>query len=143
MNEASFTSSFKKKLEEKEFYVKKLADRTTRGIPDCFIAKYRKGIYAEIKYVEFSAKEFPLYFSQWSKIITGKKMVQLITMQELNQHFLSRYIIIYKNKRTNEEKYAVIRPYEFFNRRTTREDVPIILFTFSELIEHLHQLLQI
>jgi hypothetical protein len=139
MNEASFTTSFKKKLEQHDFYFKKLADRTTRGIPDCFIAKHKKGFFAEIKFIEL--KTLPNRFNQWSKIVTGKGMVQLTTMVELNQNFLSRYIICY---RVNNKNYlTLILPERLLRGIKEDYDVDIIPIEEDAFFTVLHNLLQI
>lgn len=139
MNEASFTTTFKKKFQENDFYIKKLADRATRGIPDCFIAKHNKGFFAEIKFIEL--KKLPNTFTQWSKIKTGKGMVQLTTMVELNQNFLARYIICYRVG--NKNYLCLILPERLLSGIKNNQEVSILPVEEDVFISRLHQLLQI
>lgn len=142
MNEASAIKSLKKKLEENDFYVKKLADKSTKGLPDSFVAKEKKGIFLEFKFIEFDG-EIPLYFNNWAKIGSNDKMVQLTTMQELNTHFLARYVLIYQRPNAKEAFFAFVRPSEFLSNRKDKHPVPISLLSFNQFLARLHLFLQI
>lgn len=64
------------------FYVKKLSDKSTTGIPDSFIAKGKKGLFVEFKAIE-TILPIPL-----DKVIKKFDLsVQLDTMIELERHF--------------------------------------------------------
>lgn len=109
MDEKSVTDTFKAALEKRGFYVKKFADKATKGIPDSFLCKDGKGMFIEIKYVEMKA--LPIQFTQ--KKIFGDKKVQLMTMYKLAQHFHARYVLIIKVN--SEYYYYRILPHHAFD----------------------------
>ena len=96
MDEESVTITLKKSLLEHGFYVKKLADRTTQGIPDTFLCKNKRGMFVEIKYMELV--RYPKTFQNWGKLKPSGKLVQLTTMVQFDSHFLARYFFIFNIK---------------------------------------------
>jgi hypothetical protein len=91
MNEAYVVSQFKKKLLLHRYLVKKIADKTTQGLPDLIAVKNRKVLFLEFKYFEREA--LPIQFSTFSAI----PQLQLMTMYELQQHGANAWYILAYN----------------------------------------------
>lgn len=96
MDEESATRALRENLLLEEFYVKKLADGSTIGLPDTFIAKDKKGFFAEVKYIE--TVFYPKTFKKWSALKPNGHSVQLTTMVQMDWHFIARYIFIFNVK---------------------------------------------
>lgn len=53
MNEASVTKSFMEKLKKKGLFVRKIADKTTQGVPDTIVINTHGDVFfLEIKFFE-------------------------------------------------------------------------------------------
>lgn len=141
MDEESATRALKEELILNEFYVKKLADRATIGLPDSFIAKNKKGFFAEIKYIE--TVFYPKVFKKWSALKPNGKSVQLTTMVQMDWHFLARYIFIF-NVKDHGILYCKFMPSILLEHM--RNDKPVLLpklLPQKDFVNSLNILLQI
>jgi hypothetical protein len=118
MNEADFVKKVTRHLQESGFYVKKLADSSTHGIPDSFLARDGYGMFIEFKLIR--PAKIPKVLK--SKSMWGKQ-IQLTTMLKLDFHFKARYIV---GIDTGEGlSYAVVRPGAVL--KLMQENLPITL----------------
>jgi hypothetical protein len=141
MDEESVTKTLRDELVKSGFYVKKFADFATLGIPDCFIAKDKRGFFAEIKYIEL--ERFPTEFKRWSILKSSSKMIQFTTMIQVDHYFLARYILIFRIAE-KEVYYCLVMPSILFEHM--RKDIPMKLpklFQLKEFVQHIKQFLQL
>jgi hypothetical protein len=102
--EAEAVKTVHRKLVNRGFFVRKLADRSTKGIPDTFIAKYGRGCFIEFKFHDNTTTRYGKTWEETNPTIVHPKVFtyyfmlgpQLQTLCELQEKFQAKYIIIVK-----------------------------------------------
>ena len=137
MNEQSVMSAFRKKLIEREFYVKKINDKSTLGVPDTFIAKEHKGMFLEGKFFERAA--IPVQFKAFSAIKLGP---QLTTMCDMDRSFVARYVLFFKVP-GSKILCARVQPSLMLRSIQNQEAIGLLLYNMDEFITNLERFLQL
>lgn len=130
MSEATETSNLRRKLTNKGFYVIKLADKSTLGLPDSLIIKDSKVLFVENKLFERS--KMPTEFKEFSKIPIDNQLMTMVELQKKGAYVL--YNFMYKIPES-QIMIAVIRPLALLNSVSNK--LPLVLpqmYSFDQWI---------
>lgn len=121
MNEASVTAALKTKMQEKGFYVVKISDKTTQGLPDLVVVNnWGNVFFLEVKFFERAAE--PTQFKAFSNIGLG---VQLMTMVQLSKKKAKAFYAIVFKIPQQKLKVFLLKPTDLLNSIQIQQAVPI------------------
>lgn len=120
MNERSFVFNFKESFEKAGWEYMKIADRSTVGIPDCFVSKQKFGAFLEMKMLNPS--ERPTHFERWSIIGTGPQMTRML---RLERSFNAFYVLGFKFPEVVPVQACLVSPALLYAHLTQKSPLPL------------------